>query len=427
MSDSPVRALAARAKAAAGQLAVLSTATKNAVLRDLARQIEAGVDAILAANQADLAAARSAGLPDAKLRRLTLSDAGIRQMSEGLRQIAELADPVNQVTRHYAAPSGLDVRKVRCPLGVILMIYEARPNVTIDAFALCFKAGNACILKGGREAARSNEALAALAGAALAAQGVSRDALCLLTSSDREQMKELLRLEQYIDLAIPRGGEELIRFVHEHARIPTVQHFQGVCHIFVDESADAAQAVHICVTAKTSAPATCNAVEAILVHERIAPSFVPTLVRAYLDAGVEVRADSRAAALAGPAAQEWGGQSARLKPAGDDDWGREFLDLIVALKVVPDLDAAIEHIDRFGTHHTDAILSQNEANQAAFLDRVHSSCALVNASTRCNDGFQLGLGAEIGISTSKIHAFGPMGLEELTTQRYVVRGSGQAR
>lgn len=437
-TDSAAYQLAARAKQASVQLASLSTAVKDAVLRDLAVRIEARAAEILTANEADLAAARGSGLADAKLRRLTITNAGIRQMADGLRQVADLPDPVNQVTKEYDVPSGLHIRKVRCPLGVILMIYEARPNVTVDAFALCFKSGNACILKGGREAAQSNQKLAELAAESLAGQGVSRDAVGLLTTSDREQIKELLRLEQFIDLAIPRGGEELIRFVHEHARVPTVQHFHGVCHIFVDETADLSQAARICVTAKTSGPATCNAVEAILVHERIAPQAVPLLVRAYLDAGVEVRADARALALAGPANSGGSGQGssatgdavtprARLVAAKAEDFGREFLDLIVAMKVVPDLEAAIDHINRHGSHHTDAILSQNEAHQAAFLDRVHSSCTLVNASTRFNDGFQLGLGAEIGISTSKIHAFGPMGLEELTTQRYVVRGSGQSR
>lgn len=411
-----IEKLAQRARSAAAALAGLSTATKNACLTTMADLIETNAVAIKAANALDLGAAREAGLGDAKIRRLTLSDAGIKQMADGLCQVAALPDPVGQVTRDAAVPSGLRVRKVRCPIGVIMMIYEARPNVTIDAFALCFKSGNACILKGGREAAHSNRILANLATQALAKHGVSADSVTLLTTSDREEIKALLRLDQYIDLVIPRGGTELIRFVHEHSRIPMVQHFHGVCHIFVDESADLEKAVNICATAKTSGPATCNAVEALLVHEKIAADFVPKLARRLAADGVELRGDETVQKLAPTAAA-----------ATDADWGHEYLDLIVACRVVPDIGAAIEHIRRYGSNHTEAILSNNAAHQKRFVDEVHSSCVLVNASTRFNDGFQLGLGAEIGISTSKIHAYGPMGLEELTTQRYVVQGDWHSR
>jgi glutamate-5-semialdehyde dehydrogenase len=408
--------VARAAQQAAAAIATTPTAVKNACLADLAARLEAAAERIASANAADLAAARAAGQTDAKLRRLTLTPAAIAQMAAGVRQIAALPDPVGQVTRDYTVPSGLRVRKVRCPLGVILMIYEARPNVTIDAFALCFKAGNACILKGGHEAARSNAALLDLIHESLAAHALPAAAAHLLTTSDRDQIKELLKLEQYIDLVIPRGGTELIRFVHEHARIPTVQHFQGVCHIFVDETADLAQALSVCTTAKTSAPATCNAVEAVLVHQAVALTFVPQLVQGYASAGVEVRGDEHVCALAPQA-----------RPAAEADWGREFLDLIVAVRVVPDLEAAVAHIHRYGSNHTEAILSRDPARQREFTERVQSSCVLVNASPRFNDGFQLGLGAEIGISTSKIHAYGPMGLEELTAQRYVVYGAGQTR
>jgi len=404
------------ARQAASTVATLSTDAKNACLVDLARRIEASAERVQAANAEDVAAARAAGQGEAKLRRLALSSSAIGQMAAGLRQIAQLPDPVGQATREYTVPSGLQVRKVRCPLGVILMIYEARPNVTIDAFALCFKAGNACILKGGREAQRSNAVLLELAHAALAAQGLPAGAVHLLTTSDREEMKELLTLDQYIDLVIPRGGTELIRFVHEHARIPTVQHFHGVCHIYVDETADLEQALAVCTTAKTSAPATCNAAEAILVHRAVAGEFVPRLVAAYVAAGVEVRGDDEVCR-----------QSRLAVAAKDDDWGREFLDLIVAVGVVADLGAAIAHIQRYGSNHTEAILARDAARQREFTERVQSSCVLVNASTRFNDGFQLGLGAEIGISTSKVHAYGVMGLEELTAQRYVVYGDGQTR
>ena len=394
----------------------VNTNTKNAVLNDVAARIEGDARRVQRANEEDLAAARDAGLSDAKLRRLALSDTSLAQMCAGLRQVAELPDPVGRVTSEYTVPSGLLVRKVRSPLGVILMIYEARPSVTVDAFALCFKSGNACFLKGGREAARTNAALAGLINAALAAHDVPRDVAGFLTTSDRNVLEELLTLDQYIDLVIPRGGVDLVRFVSKHARMPVVRHFQGVCHIFVDASADWDGAVEICATAKTSAPATCNAVEAVLVHQDIAREFIPRLVDRFGRDGVEVRGDVSVCALA-----------ERAIPATDEDWGREFLDLIVAVKVVSDIEAAIDHIRRFGSNHTDAILTTTEDHARLFTERVCSSCTLVNASTRFNDGFQLGLGAEIGISTSRLHAYGPMGLEELTTQRYVVRGAGQVR
>jgi glutamate-5-semialdehyde dehydrogenase len=337
-------------------------------------------------------------------------------MVDGLRQVAALPDPVGRVTSEYRVASGLRVQRVRVPLGVILMIYEARPNVTIDAFALCFKAGNACILKGGKDALHSNTALAELVQRLLVGHGVVAEAVSLITSSDREEMREMLQLHGLIDLVIPRGGTELIQFVHEHSRIPMVQHFKGVCHVFVDESADLERAIEICVTAKTSAPAACNALEAVLVHQSIAQRFVPRLVDRLTRDGVEVRGDPHVCALAAAAV-----------PAETDDWGREFLDLICAVRVVPDIDAAIEHIQRYGSNHTDAILSASPEHQRLFRERVQSSCVVVNASTRFNDGFQLGLGAEIGISTSKIHAYGPMGLEELTAQRFVVEGDYQTR
>lgn len=411
-----IESMAAAARKAASAVAILTTPRKNAVLLDLADRIAKSKSTILRANQQDLDAAQANGTTGPKLKRLTLTLDSIGQMVEGLRQIAALPDPIGSVTKDYTAPSGIAVRKQRCPIGVIMMIYEARPNVTIDAFALCFKAGNACILKGGREALHSNEILATLARDALGAAGIPTEAVTLLTTSDREAIKQLLAMEQYIDLVIPRGGTELIRFVHEHARIPTVQHFHGVCHIYVDKDVDFDKAVHVCATAKTSAPATCNATEAVLVNAAIADAFIPKLAARLKADGVEIHGDDRVCALAPTA-----------KAATDDDWGYEYLDLIVAMKVVPSLNAAIEHIHRYGSNHTEAILTTNENAAAEFTQRVQSSCVLVNASTRFNDGFQLGLGAEIGISTSKIHAYGPMGLEELTTQRYVVQGDWHTR
>lgn len=416
MAHDHIERTARRTKEASRLVERLEGETKDAVLRSLAKSLEQRAPEILAANAADLDAACADGLPDAKLRRLELTGASLARMSEGVRQIAAMPDPVNQITRAWDVPSGLHVERVRAPLGVIMMIYEARPGVTIDAFSLCFKAGNACLLKGGREANRSNEALASIARGALAKHGAPADAVSLITTSDRDAIRHLLTLADDIDLVIPRGGESLIRFVHEHSRIPTVQHFQGVCHIYVDASADVDHAVDLCVTAKTSAPATCNAVECILVHNAIAGAFAPMLLARCKTDGVELRADERFRALA-----------SGCTPATEADWGHEFLDLILAARVVDSIDDAMTHIARYGSNHTESILTNDPAHAERFCREVTSSCVLVNASTRFNDGFQLGLGAEIGISTSRVHWYGPMGLEGLTTERFVVRGSGQKR
>jgi glutamate-5-semialdehyde dehydrogenase len=413
-----IERVARGAREASRDVARLPRETKDRVLRTLAEGIESNARLILDANAADLQAAEAGGTGDAKLRRLALTDESLAQLAEGLRQIAAMEDPVNEVSRAWDVPSGLHVERVRTPLGVIAMIYEARPGVTIDAFALCFKAGNACLLKGGREANRSNEALATLAHAALRQHGVPVEALSLITTADRDEMRHLLTLADDIDLVIPRGGEALIRFVHEHSRIPTVQHFKGVCHIFVDATADADEAADLVATAKTSNPATCNTVECVLVHEDIAGAFVPRLLERCATLGVEVRGDAGVRASAGDRS---------VVGATDEDWGAEFLDLILAARVVGSLDEALAHIGRYSSNHTEAILTADEANAERFRREVTSSCVMVNASTRFNDGFQLGLGAEIGISTSKVHWYGPMGLEGLTTQRFVVVGKGQKR
>jgi glutamate-5-semialdehyde dehydrogenase len=411
-----MRQLAEAARDAARVVGSLPRAEKDAVLLDVAAALAAQERELLEASARDVAAAEASGLSRAKLARLALSGNGLAQMAEGLRQIAAMEDPIGAVTRHSRTPAGLDVRKVRAPLGVIAMIYEARPGVTIDAFALCFKAGNACILKGGKEAAHANAALASIVHRALKARGLPEGAAAVESTLGRDQLRELLTCEDCIDLVIPRGGVELIRFVHEHSRIPTVQHFQGVCHIFVDASADVERAVEVCVNAKTSAPATCNAAECVLVHRAIASEFVPRLVAAMASRGVEVRGDGAVRALAPEAIA-----------AQEADFGAEFLDLILACRVVEELDEAIAHIHRFGSNHTEAILTREEGNARVFTERVRSSCVIVNASTRFNDGFQLGLGAEIGISTSRVHAYGPMGLEELTTQRWIVQGRYDVR
>jgi glutamate-5-semialdehyde dehydrogenase len=333
-----------------------------------------------------------------------------------VEEVVALPAPVGAVTRDTRRDNGLHVQKVRAPLGAILMIYEARPHVTVDAFALCFKAGNACLLKGGREADASNRIFASLIRAELEAQGVDPHVVQLVTTSDRDFIRELLQQEEHLDLVIPRGGHALIRFVHEHARIPTVLHFEGVCHVYVDASADVEMAKEVILNGKLSAPATCNATEAVLVHEGVAAEVVPALVDALVDAGVEVRGDAAVCELSG-----------RARRATDADWGCEFLDLVLAMRVVPDLDGAMAHIERYGSRHTEAVVAEDPAVQETFVRRCGASCTMVNASTRFNDGGQLGLGAEIGISTTRVHAFGPMGLEELTTQRWVVRGSGQVR
>lgn len=416
--DSPVRQAALEAREASRTLATLSTDAKNALLLDLARAVRSNQAPILEANRADVASASN--LTEAKLKRLRLTEASLAQLAAGLEQIAALPDPVGEVTDERTVPSGLRVVRARIPLGVIAMIYEARPGVTLDAFALAFKSGNAVLLKGGRESARANAAMASLARGLLRDHRLPERALTDLSHLSREDVRELLTLSDLIDLVIPRGGEELIRAVVEHSRIPTIQHFKGVCHAYVHAPADEAQAVNICVTAKAGAPATCNALECVLVDARLAPSFVPALVRAMQGAGVEVRAEARAAALAR-------GAGLAVVDAAPDDFGREFLDTIVALKVVDGLDEAIAHVHRFGSNHTEAILTRDEAAAEQFVRRVHASCVVVNASTRFNDGFQLGLGAEIGISTSRLHAYGPMGLEELTTRRFIVRGAGQTR
>ncbi len=407
------------AKEASKLIADMPGELRNAVLVDLAQRISTRTAEILHVNVTDMQAAAAAGVDAPRLRRLELTSEILKQMCDGLRQIAAAPDPVGQVTHWRQTPVGLTVQRVRTPLGAIAMIYEARPSVTIDAFALCFKAGNACILKGGKEANRSNQLLASIAKESLAAHGAPVDALTALTTIDREQLQQMLTLTDDIDLVIPRGGEALIRFVHEHSRIPTIQHFKGVCHVFVDKDANLEMALDIVATGKTSAPATCNATECVLIHAAVAENFIPMLVKRARDDGFSIRGDKQVVSK--------NEQADHVQSATGDDWGREFLDLILAAKVVDSMNEACEHIDRYSSDHTEAIVTDDTATADTFCKRVKSSCVLVNASTRFNDGFQLGLGAEIGISTSRIHAYGPMGLDALTIDRFVVRGSGHTR
>ena len=412
-----LRGLAEAARAAARSVAKASAEQRRAALVAIADAIDAGRDAILAANARDLAAATepSAAMPASMLDRLRLDDARIAGLARAVREIAAAPEVLGEIVRDDVRPNGLRVQRVRIPLGVVLMIYEARPNVTTDAAALCLKAGNACILRGGREATESNRALAAAVQRGLAAAGLPAEAVQLVPVTDREAIAELVRLDDLIDLCIPRGGEGLIRFVAEHARVPVIKHYKGVCHVYVHAAADPLVALRIVENAKVSRPGVCNALETLLVDRAIAPAFVPLLADK-LGSRVELRGDDAARALA-PA----------IRAATEEDWSAEYLDLVLAVRVVDDLPAAVAHIERYGSSHTESIVTTDPHAAERFVREVDSSTVMVNASTRFADGGELGLGAEIGISTTRLHAYGPMGAEGLTTTKFVVRGSGQIR
>jgi len=415
-----MRALAAAAREAARALARAPTARKDAALLAAADAIVRREAEILAANARDLEAARTAGQTAATLDRLALDPRRIAAIAAALREVARLPDPVGEVTASWARPNGLRVKKVRIPLGVVLMVYEARPNVAPEAAGLCLKSGNAVILRPGSDALQSSLALAAAFSEGLAAAGLPPAAAQVVPISDREATFALLQLDDLIDLAIPRGGPSLIRAVAERSRVPVVKHYQGICHLFLDATAPLDQAVAIAVNGKAQRPATCNATECLLVHRDAAERLLPEVGRALAAAGVELRCDPTALALLRRA-----GVAAR--PAEPSDFGKEFLDLVLAVRVVPSLDGALDHIARHGSLHTEAIVTRDLESARRFEREVEASAVLVNASTRFNDGGELGLGAEIGISTTKLHAFGPMGLAELTTQKFVVEGDGQVR
>lgn len=408
--------LATSAKRAAAAMALASTADKDAALMALADLIDSRGAEIQAANALDLAAGETAGLSGALMDRLKLTPARIAAMAAGVRQIAALPDPVGQVGALTRRPNGLQVGRMRIPLGVICIIYESRPNVTIDAGALCLKAGNAPILKGGKEAAHSNGVLVGLTREALAQVGLPADAVQAVATSDREVIAQLIRRDAEVDLVIPRGGEGLIRYITQNATVPVIQHYKGVCHVYVDEGADLAMASAIAFNAKVHRPGVCNAMETLLVHRAVAGELLPSLLARYRDAGVALHGSPRVRAL-------W----PQAQAATDADWDAEYLDLELAVRIVDSMDQALAHIARWGSGHTEAIVTSDYRRANAFVAAATSSCVLVNASTRFNDGFELGLGAEIGISTSKLHAYGPMGLEELTTRKFVVYGDGQVR
>ena len=411
-----IRQIAKRALKAARDLAHASTEDKNDVLLKMAQELLAKSDFLIKENAKDLRQAKKSGLSAAMIDRLTLKEATIEAMAQGLREVAALPDPVGKITSMWRRPNGLLVGRMRIPLGVIGIIYESRPNVTVDASALCLKAGNAVILRGGSEAINSNVAVASILQNVLRKSSIPAGTIQVVPFTDREGVSALLQLDEYIDLIIPRGGEELIRAVVAQSKIPVIKHYKGVCHIFVDKDANTDMAVEICFNAKVQRPGVCNAMETLLVHQDIASDFLPRVAKKMRQAGVIIKGCEKTRKII-----------KNTEAAAENDWYAEYLDLILAIKIVGNIDEAITHIEKYGSLHTESIITENYSNAQKFLNEVNSSTVLVNASTRFSDGFELGLGAEIGISTTKLHAFGPMGLEELTTTKFIIYGNGQVR
>ncbi len=405
-----------RALAAERQLATLGTRRKNIILEAMADSLDASRAPIKEANARDMAAGREAGLSDAMLDRLLLTDKRMDSMINGVRALVGLKDPVGQKISRWVRPNGLIIQKIRAPIGVIGIIFESRPNVTVDAAALCFKTSNVVILRGGKEALESNIALVNALQAGGARKGLPPHSIQLITTTDHDAVRELVQLEGRVDLVIPRGGEKLIRAVTDQARVPVIKHYKGVCHVYVDQAADPAKALDIIENAKCSRPGVCNAIEKVLVHQAVAPDFLPRMAERLLAKRVELRGDDASRAIV-PA----------IAAAAPEDWDEEYLDLILTVGVVPSTEAAVAHINRHGSHHSDAIVSEDEKALAVFTQLVDSACVYTNASTRFTDGGEFGMGAEIGISTDKLHARGPMALEELTTYKYIILGSGQIR
>jgi len=408
--------MAKTAKEMAPAIATAKTDAKNKALKKIAQGLKDQLASLLEANAKDVAYAQEKGLSKAMIDRLTLTEDRVEGMINNLYEVIALPDPVGNITKMWLRPNGLKVGRMRIPLGVIGMIYEARPDATIEAAALCLKAGNVVILRGGSEAINSNIILGNIMTAALVKAGLPEKAIQVVPITDRDAVLALLEMEEYIDLIIPRGGEGLIRFVTEHAKMPVLKHYKGVCHVYVDDKADLEKAKKICFNAKVQRPGVCNAMETLLVHEGIAEKFLPDMLKTFAEAGVEIRGCPKTCNLF-PSA----------KAATEEDWPAEYLDLILAVKIVADMEEAINHIAKYGSNHTEAIVTENYSRAWEFLEKVDASVVLVNASTRFNDGNQLGLGSEIGISTSKLHAYGPMSLEELTTTKFIVFGEGQIR
>jgi len=412
-----IEGLGKKARAAARALALCSRGQKDAALMAMADAIEAAEAEIMAANAKDLEAAPGYGLNAAAVDRLRLDAARIRAMAKGVREVAELADPCGEIIREWTRPNGMKITKIRVPIGVVGIIYESRPNVTADAAVLCVKSGNACILRGGKEAIHSNTAIARTLSAGAVNAGLSADVIQLVPFTDREGVRLLAEMDRYLDVIVPRGGHALIEAVVEHARMPVIKHYHGVCHVFVDQAADLAMAEKIAVNAKCQRPGVCNAMETLLVHRAVAEKFLPSVDKALRAKGVELRGDKRTCEVLG----------AEVKPATEEDWTTEYLDLILSVRVVDSLEEAIDHIEHYGSHHSDSIVTTDEAAARKFLAAVDSAAVFWNVSTRFSDGGEFGFGAEIGISTDKLHARGPMGLEELTTYKYLVTGTGQVR
>jgi glutamate-5-semialdehyde dehydrogenase len=404
------------AKLASRMLANISTEIKNAALFRMAKGLEDAEASLISENRRDLAGAEQKGLSKAMIDRLTLNTARIKAMADGLREIAALPDPVGEITRMWRRPNGMEVGRMRVPIGLIGIIYESRPNVTADSAALCLKSGNGVLLRGGSEAVHSNAAIAAVLNRAGAEAGIPVGSVTFIENPDRACVAEMLKMNRYVDLIIPRGGEGLIRMVSENSTIPVIKHDKGVCHIYVDRDADLQMASDICFNAKVQRPGTCNAMETMLVHQDMTAPFLPAMLKRFLDAGVEIRG------CAGTQQVLPG-----IRPAEDGDWDREYNDLILNVKVVGSMEDAMDHIAQHGSQHSEGIVTRDYARAHRFLREVDASAVFVNASTRLNDGFEFGLGAEIGISTTRIHARGPMGLEELTSTKFIVLGNGQVR
>jgi len=413
---STIKEISQRAKAASLKISNVSSDIKNSALLKMAEMLEGESDYLIQENKKDLEYATKKGISQAMIDRLELNNKTINSMSLSLREVAKLNDPVGEVVKMWKRPNGLLVGKSRIPLGVIGIIYESRPNVTSDASGLCLKAGNAVILRGGSEAFYSNIAIGSVLHNALIESGLPEDIIQIVPVTEREAVLELLMQEEYIDLIIPRGGEALIKFVSDNSRIPVLKHSKGVCHVFVDEHAEVDMAVDISFNAKVQRPGVCNAIESLLVHKNIAHSFLPLIGKKYIESGVEIRGCEATRKILND-----------IGAASEKDWYEEYLDKIISIKVVENIDEAISHIDKYGSMHTEAIVTESYSNSQEFLNRVNSSTVLVNASTRFSDGYELGLGSEIGISTTKLHAYGPMGCKELTTTKFIVYGNGQIR
>jgi len=409
--------MAKKAREAASLVAALPSPKRKSVLLKIADNLVRRGEEIIASNEKDVVEGKKNGLSNAMIDRLVLDSERIAAIASGIREIADQPDPVGEITKMWTRPNGLLVGKMRIPLGVVGIIYESRPNVTADAAALCLKSGNAVLLRGGSEALESNLAIGRIIQGSLSEEGIPKEAVQVIPIADRKAIFEMVQLEDYLDLIIPRGGEGLIRFVVENSRVPVIKHYKGVCHIFVDETADTDMAENICINAKVQRPGVCNAMETLLVHEAISREFLPGMVKKFRDIGVEVRGCEKTQSLC----------PGDVVPASEEDWPTEYLDLILSVKVVSGLDEAISHIETYGSAHTESIITRDYSNAQRFLKRVNSSVVLVNASTRFSDGQQLGLGAEIGISTTKLHAFGPMGASDLTTTKFIIFGEGQVR